>query len=127
MHFSADRLAVRRRNGGSPTGCFVSHNHCLEFQFFTCYIAESKKREGPAQYVLSLEQMIENDYPVPSYMADVFQKPPGWVETPEPLQLTGEQKRSAPKQRIYAVDCEMVRWGSQQLSCYVLTSKPVHY
>jgi RNA exonuclease 1 len=25
--------------------------------------------------------MIENDYPIPSYMADVFDKPDGWVET----------------------------------------------
>lgn len=71
--------------------------------------------------------MIENDYPVPSYMADVFQKPPGWLETPEPLQLTGEQKRSAPKQRIYAVDCEMVRWGFQQLYRHILMFGPVHY
>ena len=55
--------------------------------------------------------MIENDYPVPSYMADVFQKPPGWVETPQPLQLTDEQKKNAPKQQVYAVDCEMVRTG----------------
>ena len=42
MHFSADRLAVRRRNGGSPTG-FVSHNHCLEFQYF--YLLHSRVQE----------------------------------------------------------------------------------
>ncbi len=27
--------------------------------------------------------MIENDYRVPSYLADVFSKPDRWVETPE--------------------------------------------
>lgn len=52
--------------------------------------------------------MIEHDYPIPSYMADVFQKPPGWVETPQPKELTPEQKSKAPKQRVFAIDCEMV-------------------
>lgn len=52
--------------------------------------------------------MIENDYPIPSYMADVFQKPSGWVEMPQPRELAPEQKTAAPKQRIFAIDCEMV-------------------
>ena len=62
----------------------------------------------PAQYVISLEQMIENQYPIPSYMADIFQKPPGWVETPEPppeplLSQPSENEQT----KIYAIDCEM--------------------
>ena len=62
--------------------------------------------------------MIENDYPIPSYMADVFEKPEGWVETPQPSapppglgqgQGQGQgQKEGKGKQKIYAVDCEMV-------------------
>lgn len=48
--------------------------------------------------------MIENDYPIPSYMADVFEKPPGWVEVPE-VKPT-EYKGGPPK--VYAIDCEMV-------------------
>ena len=53
--------------------------------------------------------MIENDYPIPSYMADVFEKPDGWVETPQPvsdsiLVLPDDKQRS----RVYAIDCEMV-------------------
>jgi RNA exonuclease 1 len=54
--------------------------------------------------------MIENDYPIPSYMADVFEKPPGWVETPEPAHvsiLSNPSERE--KANIYAIDCEMVR------------------
>ena len=47
--------------------------------------------------------MIENDYPIPSYMADVFEKPEGWVETPQPA--ANELKTD---QKIYAIDCEMV-------------------
>lgn len=43
MHFSVDRLAVRRRNGGSPRGCFVSHSPCLKFQSF--YLLHSRVQE----------------------------------------------------------------------------------
>lgn len=57
--------------------------------------------------------MIENDYPIPSYIADVFEKPDGWVETPEPAKpslLDPPAKDSnLPTQKIYAIDCEMVR------------------
>lgn len=57
--------------------------------------------------MLTLQQMIENDYPVPSYMADVFERPPGWVETPEPEKVSIlAPPRRAP---VYAIDCEMVR------------------
>ncbi|KAG9316876.1 ribonuclease H-like domain-containing protein [Chiua virens] len=64
--------------------------------------------KDPSLYLLSLQQMVENDYPIPSYMADVFEKPQGWVETPQAitesvLLLPHEKQRS----RIYAVDCEM--------------------
>ena len=31
------------------------------------------------RYLLSTEQMIENEYPLPSYVADIFEKPEGWV------------------------------------------------
>ncbi|KAG5636152.1 hypothetical protein H0H81_008983 [Sphagnurus paluster] len=47
-------------------------------------ISENVKNHDPAQYLLTLEQMIENEYPIPSYMSDVSQLPEGWLETPEP-------------------------------------------
>lgn len=73
----------------------------------TC-AAERALEKDPARYLLSLEQMIENDYPIPSYMADTFQKPEGWVETPEALK--DSLLSSTPKKaKIYAIDCEMVR------------------
>lgn len=54
--------------------------------------------------------MIENEYPIPSYMADVFEKGPGWIETPqaseESLLLLPADKLES---KIYAIDCEMVR------------------
>jgi len=48
--------------------------------------------------------MIENDYPVPSYLADVFEKPDGWKETPQAPTDT----KSEP-QPVLAIDCEMAR------------------
>jgi RNA exonuclease 1 len=49
--------------------------------------------------------MVENEYPVPSYMADVFQKPDDWVEIPEESE---EAKNAETPRKIYALDCEMV-------------------
>ncbi|RXW16099.1 hypothetical protein EST38_g9758 [Candolleomyces aberdarensis] len=93
--------------------------HSVLSTFFSCPMsAEEKKRRvnqrlksdksksDPTQYLLTLEQMIENDYPVPSYMADVFQKPEGWVETPQTLNAP-PAGTSGVKRKIYAVDCEM--------------------
>lgn len=70
--------------------------------------SERIAEKDPSLYVLTLEQMIENDYPIPSYMADIFEKPPGWLETPEPereslLVLPAQKQRP----KVYAIDCEM--------------------
>ncbi|KAF8143342.1 ribonuclease H [Mycena galopus ATCC 62051] len=70
--------------------------------------SERTREKDPAQYLLTLEQMLENEYPIPSYMADVFQKPDGWIETPEeskPSLLDDPAK--APKRPVYCIDCEM--------------------
>lgn len=55
--------------------------------------------------------MVENDYPVPSYLADVFSKPDGWIETPE-----ADPDADAEAQSVYAIDCEMVHALSCALS-----------
>ena len=70
---------------------------------FTCTAAEGTKNKNPEQYLLSAEQMFENDYSVPSYLADVFQKPGGWIET---SQVAADEE--GPR-TVYAIDCEMVR------------------
>ncbi|KAF8907850.1 hypothetical protein CPB84DRAFT_1767719 [Gymnopilus junonius] len=64
-------------------------------------------KTDPTQYLLTLEQMIENDYPIPSYMADVFEKPDGWKETPQLPTSQHSSKENKWKQKIYAIDCEM--------------------
>jgi RNA exonuclease 1 len=72
--------------------------------------SETLANKDPAQYVLTVEQMIENDYPIPSYMADVFQYSPEWKETSEPhspLTKAPNQESTIPARKIYALDCEM--------------------
>ena len=66
---------IQERISGS---CFIT---VFPLRSFTCTAAESTKNKNPEQYLLSVEQMVENDYPVPSYLADVFRKPEGWIET----------------------------------------------
>ena len=75
---------------------------CSSLRSFTCTAAERTQKKNPAQYLLTIEQMVENDYPVPSYLADVFTKSEGWIETP---QVTAEAEGS---HTVYAIDCEMV-------------------
>ncbi|KAI0293180.1 hypothetical protein B0F90DRAFT_1670908 [Multifurca ochricompacta] len=64
--------------------------------------AERTGNKDPSQYLLTVEQMIENDYPIPSYLADVFEKPDSWIETPQVAPNAG----SSPPP-LYAIDCEM--------------------
>ena len=44
--------------------------------------------------------MVENEYPVPSYLADVFQKPDEWIETPQV---------ATDAEGPHAIDCELTR------------------
>lgn len=55
--------------------------------------------------MLTTEQMVENDYPVPSYIAETFEKSTGWVEVPQ----CSEDSTPEKARPIYAIDCEMVR------------------
>ena len=77
---------------------------------FHPFVAERTQEKTAIRYLLSLEQMIENGYPIPSYLAETFEKPPGWVETK--VEGSTETLLSPPSSevpRIFAMDCEMVR------------------
>lgn len=84
---------------------FITQNAlCAHMVFATIpLVAERAQEKTPTRYLLTREQMIENDYPIPSYIADVFEKQEGWKETPEP---SSDDVADA---RILAIDCEMVR------------------
>lgn len=87
---------------------------CVLFE--TCSVApnptiivQQNLPKDPAQYELTLEQMVMNGYPIPSYMADVFEKPEGWVETPQPPESDPNVSQGILRTKVYAIDCEMVR------------------
>ncbi|KAI0920161.1 hypothetical protein AcW1_001979 [Taiwanofungus camphoratus] len=69
--------------------------------------SERGQEKTPLQYLLTTEQMVENDYPVPSYVAEVFEKPPGWVETPAPTTHRSQSNSPERSPRIFSIDCEM--------------------
>jgi hypothetical protein len=49
--------------------------------------------------------MAKNDYPVPSYLADVFSNLDGRIETPEAGAVAEPGYRS-----VYVIDCEIQRF-----------------
>ncbi|KAH9012824.1 hypothetical protein EDB83DRAFT_2321841 [Lactarius deliciosus] len=50
---------------------------CMQSLIDTFFQAYNK---NPAWYLLTIQQVVENDYPIPSCLADVFQQPEGRVE-----------------------------------------------
>lgn len=59
----------------------------------------------PANYVLSFEEMIEADYPIPQSLSST-QLEEGWIETRPALKQIDNGK--ARRKRLVAMDCEMV-------------------
>lgn len=55
---------------------------------------ERTQNKKPAQDLLTMMQIVENDNPVPSHLADVFREPEGWIETP-PVAAEGQDYYAA--------------------------------
>ncbi|KAF5381153.1 hypothetical protein D9757_009449 [Collybiopsis confluens] len=78
-------------------------------------IEEKEKAKGsesgskdPSEYILTVGQMIENEYPIPSYMADVDNgRPFDWAETPQEPKRTEHEEKSNTARKVYGIDCEM--------------------
>jgi RNA exonuclease len=69
---------------------------------------QERKHEGetdPIKYLLSAEEMCNNEYPVPSYVSDVSQLGDGWVETPQVEEMDDSSEK---RLNVLALDCEMV-------------------
>jgi RNA exonuclease 1 len=64
----------RRRLQERTAGPYLLFSFLLWDRHLT---AECAGNKDPTQYLLAVEQMIENDYRVPFYLADVFKKPDG--------------------------------------------------
>ncbi|KAI0669119.1 hypothetical protein C8Q78DRAFT_1146802 [Trametes maxima] len=70
--------------------------------------SERAQEKSPIRYLLTAEQMIENGYPMPSYLAETFEKPEGWVETKvAAVDDSSLSPSSGDVPPIYAMDCEM--------------------
>ncbi|KAJ8502161.1 hypothetical protein ONZ51_g150 [Trametes cubensis] len=70
--------------------------------------SERAQEKSPLRYLLTTEQMIENGYPMPSYMSETFETPPGWVETKvASVDDSLLSPATSDNPRIYAMDCEM--------------------
>ncbi|KIJ42385.1 hypothetical protein M422DRAFT_31336 [Sphaerobolus stellatus SS14] len=61
-----------------------------------------KGEKDPRKFLLGVEDMANNEYPVPTYMGDLSQLPERWVESPY---VDGTEDDSQPK--VYSLDCEM--------------------
>jgi len=61
---------------------------------------EREKLPPLTSYILTPEQMIENEYPTPAWVSDVFDIPEGWLQVPAP--------DDGAQDRVLALDCEMV-------------------
>ena len=55
----------------SPIHCLYAPLFPFEYPLTPPLVAERTFDRDPSLYSLSLQQMIENDYPIPSYMSDV--------------------------------------------------------
>jgi len=69
---------------------------------------QERRHDGetdPTKFLLSAEEMCNNEYPLPSYVSDVSQLGDGWVETP---QADPTDDNSDTRLSVLALDCEMV-------------------
>lgn len=58
---------------------------CSFIRSLTCIAAKRTQKKYPAQYLFALEVIAKRDHPILSYLAGVFQKPEGWIVTPQVL------------------------------------------
>jgi len=67
---------------------------------------KAAKEKKPENYMLSLEELRESDFPIPRYLdSNVPDLQPGWSETPK----LPKTSLTPPPKIMIAMDCEMVR------------------
>ena len=76
---SKDLLAARKKSTNQSPISMYAPLFPPEYLPTSLLVVELAFNQDPSLYLLSLQWTIENDYPIPSYMADVFDKPDGWV------------------------------------------------
>ena len=77
-------------------------------------VGERDEAPSISSYILTREQLLENEYPIPNWMVD-SQVGDDWLQIPE---YTGN---STDECRVLALDCEMVRIASLNHDSFFLT------
>ncbi|KAF9080629.1 hypothetical protein BGX23_001878 [Mortierella sp. AD031] len=73
--------------------------------------AKSAKNRKPENYIMSLEELRENNFPIPRYLdPDLPEWKNGWMETTKLPKTT----LSPPPKKMVAMDCEMCRTEAGQ-------------
>lgn len=83
--------------------------------------AKSAKNRKPENFMMTLEELRENNFPIPRYLdPSLPELKSGWAETVKPPKTT----LSPPPKKMIAMDCEMVRIEALALdrSCYCALS-----
>lgn len=70
--------------------------------FVNMFVDERETAPPISSYLLTQEQLLENEYPVPTWMLDSPQVEDDWLQIPE---FTGNPNDEC---RVLALDCEMV-------------------
>ncbi|KAG0044816.1 hypothetical protein BGZ83_009912 [Gryganskiella cystojenkinii] len=85
--------------------------------------AGGTKKATAELFMLTLQQLQEYDYPLPTYLSGEESLEKGWIQTAKPTNPVSEEYR--PKKKLVAVDCEMVRTtaGSEVTRVTVINDK----
>lgn len=77
---------------------------CIKIQYFrdiTQQPLDERDITLPiSSYILTAEQLLDNEYPVPNWMSEASQLGDNWIQVPE---HSGNEP-----DRVLALDCEMV-------------------
>ncbi|KAG0017866.1 hypothetical protein BGZ82_000632 [Podila clonocystis] len=81
-----------------------------EFQelrkFFDYMTSESAEKKSAEFHMLTLDELKDSDYPLPTYLSPGSELQEGWIETDRP---TWESTAPPPPKKLLAMDCEMCR------------------
>lgn len=70
-------------------------------------IASESAEKKPAEFhMLTLDELKDSDYPLPTYLSPESELQEGWIETDRP---TSNSDAPSPPKKLLAMDCEMVR------------------
>jgi hypothetical protein len=97
---------VKKRSEGSRNGSKASQNNLdLYVSLTNNWITDEHQTSwSVSDFLLTQEQLIENEYPLPSWLSEASQLEDDWLQIPE----FREHDDPGSEPRVLALDCEMV-------------------